>query len=256
MTCLVKGEAVTSKASRSISIQARRFPTKDGYLRPRGLKNSTENGWHPLRIPRSAQSSQESSCRQACEPNNCATELLIMRLRYDHISVREGSEDHKGDSDVALGTKPFKIVILEQPVLKLFQTFMALTILATAMKSMDWLRGAVDASTYVSSLSSEGNVSATDAIDPHLVLLRPLSAPIIEAIWESKTLTASIVLGLVIIFAVRYLRSPWRKLPPSPRRLPIIGNALQFTDKSWLLSKDCKERFGEFYDQIVSSGRC
>jgi hypothetical protein len=125
---------------------------------------------------------------------------------------------------------------------------MAHTILASAMKSMDWLRGAVDASTYVSSLYSEGNISATDAVAPNLVLLRPLSAPIIEAIWESKTLTASIVLGLIIILAVRYLRSPWRKLPPSPRRLPILGNALQLRDKSWLLSKDCKERFGELYD--------
>jgi hypothetical protein len=133
---------------------------------------------------------------------------------------------------------------------------MAHTILATAMKSMDWLRGAVDASTYVSSLPSEGNVSATDAVDPNLVLLRPLSTPIIEAIWESKTLTASIVLGLVIIFAIRYLRSPWRKLPPSPRRLPIIGNALQLRDKSWVLSKDCKERFGEFCNQIVFPERC
>ena len=125
---------------------------------------------------------------------------------------------------------------------------MAHTILATAMKSMDWLRSAVDASTYVSLLPSEGNISATDAVAPNLVLLRPLSTPIIEAIWESKTLTASIVLGLVIIFAVRYLRSPWRKLPPSPRRLPILGNALHLRDKSWLLSKECKERFGEFCD--------
>lgn len=78
--------------------------------------------------------------------------------------------------------------------------------------------------------------------------LRPLSAsgPTIKAIWETNTLTAGITLGLLIILAVGYTRSPWRKLPPSPPRLPILGNALQLRDKTWLLSKDCKERFSEY----------
>ena len=61
-------------------------------------------------------------------------------------------------------------------------------------------------------------------------------------------LTAGIVLGLTIVFVVAYTRSPWRKLPPSPRRFFIFGNALQLMDKNWLLSKDCKERFGTFAD--------
>jgi len=87
------------------------------------------------------------------------------------------------------------------------------------------------------------------------MLLRPLSAsgPTIKAIWETKSLTAVITLGLSIILAVGYTRSPWRKLPPSPPRLPILGNALQLRDKSWLLSKDCKERFGEY---TVNVSKC
>jgi hypothetical protein len=125
---------------------------------------------------------------------------------------------------------------------------MAQTILATVIKSMGWLRGAIDASTYVSSLPSEGGVSAVDAVAPNVTHLRPLGASTIKAIWEARALTAGIVLGLVIIFTVGYIRSPWRKLPPSPRRLPILGNALQLRDKSWLFSKDCKERFGESID--------
>lgn len=68
----------------------------------------------------------------------------------------------------------------------------------------------------------------------------------IKAIWEINTLTAGITLGLFIILVVGYTRSPWRKLPPSPPRLPILGNALQLRDKTWLLSKDCKERFSEY----------
>ena len=83
------------------------------------------------------------------------------------------------------------------------------------------------------------------------MLLWPLSASglTIKVIWETNTLTAAggITLGLFIILAVGYTRSPWRKLPPSPPRLPILGNAVQLRDKSWLLSKDCKQRFGEFY---------
>ena len=118
------------------------------------------------------------------------------------------------------------------------------------MKSTDWLCRVIDASTCVSSLLSEGAVFVRNAVAPNLMILRRLNAPTIEAIRETKALTTSIVFGLVIIFTVNYIRSPRRKLPPSPPRLPILGNALQLRDKSWLLSKDCKERFGEFADSI------
>ena len=124
---------------------------------------------------------------------------------------------------------------------------MAHTILATAMGRF---RGVLDASTYVSSLPSDGTISAIGVIFPNFMPLRPLSLPIVKLIWETKTLTAGIVLGIVIIFTVNYIRSPWRKLPPSPPRLLVLGNALQLRNKSWLLSKDCKERFGEFLDYI------
>jgi len=92
------------------------------------------------------------------------------------------------------------------------------------------------------------------------MLLWPLSASglTIKVIWETNTLTAAggITLGLFIILAVGYTRSPWRKLPPSPPRLPILGNALQLRDKSWLLSKDCKERFGEYTVTIIYPSAC
>jgi hypothetical protein len=86
---------------------------------------------------------------------------------------------------------------------------------------MAWFRGAIGAS-----------------LCAFLVLVR-------GTLWDSGTVMAGTLLGLLTIFVVHYIRSPWRKLPPSPRRLPILGNSLQLMDKKWLFSRDCKERFGE-----------
>jgi hypothetical protein len=110
---------------------------------------------------------------------------------------------------------------------------------------MSWFREAVDALMYAFSMPRGGAVSAVDAGTLEFILSASLRATIIKTIRDSRTITAGALLGLLTIFIVRYIRSPWRKLPPSPRRLPILGNALQLVDKKWLISRQCKERFGE-----------
>ena len=60
---------------------------------------------------------------------------------------------------------------------------------------------------------------------------------------QGLTLHVGLILSLVIILVAHYVRSPWRKVPPGPKGLPILGNALQLNDKLWMFKKDCKEKF-------------
>ncbi|KAI0056020.1 cytochrome P450 [Artomyces pyxidatus] len=51
--------------------------------------------------------------------------------------------------------------------------------------------------------------------------------------------------GLLTYLVIRYVRSPYRKVPPGPRGLPVLGNVQELTNTAWLVSSTPKEIYGD-----------
>ncbi|VDB97882.1 unnamed protein product [Peniophora sp. CBMAI 1063] len=69
--------------------------------------------------------------------------------------------------------------------------------------------------------------------------------PAKTAVQNYPVLSAGLAFGLVLVLVVRYLTSPWRKLPPGPPGYPLLGNALQLKDRQWLLFSTWRKTYGD-----------
>lgn len=64
---------------------------------------------------------------------------------------------------------------------------------------------------------------------------------------ERVRLGAAMAITLVALLAIRWHLSPYRKLPPGPRGVPLLGNLLQLSMQPWQLFTEWKDIYGIYH---------
>jgi hypothetical protein len=72
----------------------------------------------------------------------------------------------------------------------------------------------------------------------------PLGFLSLASLSQLLTPGLGLIATLVAILVAQYVRSPWRRVPPGPKGLPILGNVLQVQNKGWMFGRECKQKYG------------
>ena len=96
----------------------------------------------------------------------------------------------------------------------------------------------------VSSAHTQTTMSSSSASFGLLEALKLSSLQPWSRMKDHGVLSIGVTLGLIVFYVVRYISSPYRKLPPGPRGYPIIGNISEMKTGQWLKFAQWHKKYG------------